>query len=107
MSAAILQAVRIWPWGAGATPISVTNASSSAADLTGSKGQGVLIICTVPFHMRWGASSVGAATTNDLLIPANTLLRVDVPSSSSDFAYFRVIREGASDGTLYYATIEG
>src|SRR5687768_7279940 len=107
MSGAILQAVRVWPWGAGATPISITAASSTAADLTGSKGQGVLMICTVPFHIRWGSSAVGAATTNAMLLPANTLFRVDIPSSSSDFAYFRAIRSGASDGTFYYATIEG
>ena len=106
MSGSLLQAVRTAPWGAGATPISITAASSTAADLTASKGQGVLMLCTVPFHIRWGSSAVGAATTSDMLIPANVLIRVDIPSSSSDFAYFRAIRSGASDGTLYYATIQ-
>ena len=105
MNGSILQAVRVAPWAAGQS-VSVTGASSTATDLTGSAGQGVLMTCDVPFHIIWGASGVVAAQTTDLLIPANTLIRVDIPSPATQFGYFRVIREGAASGTLTYATIQ-
>ena len=100
----LIQAVRVMPWGAGAT-VSVTGTSSSATDLTGSKGQGVMFKCDVPFHMIWGASTVAAAQTTDLQLDANVIYRIDIPSPATDWGYFRVIRGGSTSGTLYYATI--
>lgn len=106
MSGSELQAIRVAPWDDGGT-VSVTGASSTATDLSAAAGRGVLFSCDVPFHMRWGSSSVGAATTSHLMVPANTLVRVDIPDNcGSTLGFFRVIREGSTSGTLTYATIQ-
>lgn len=104
-AASTLQAVRVAPWLAGST-VSVTNASSSATNLTAFAGQGVLMSCDVPFHILWGPSTVSAAQTTDLMVPANTLIRVDIPDIATALGYFRVIREGSTSGTLTYAVIQ-
>jgi len=101
---AILHGIRTTPWGAGST-VSVTGSSSSATDVSGTPGAALLMTCDVPFHIRWGTSSVGSATTGDQLLPANTLIRVDVPSPAADWGFFRVIREGSTSGTLYYVAM--
>lgn len=63
----------------------------------------MICMCTVPFHIRFGGAytggNPGAALAADMLFPANTLLRLDIPD---DCTLFSIIREGGVDGAFYW-----
>jgi hypothetical protein len=74
-------------------------ATSTAAVQIHPNGQGKYIVNLLPTQncfIRFGTSSVGAATSNDWPLVANQLVRFVI---SNDTNYFTVIRNSA-DGTL-------
>lgn len=80
------------------TATAFTAASSSAVQIhSGGKGKYIVYFTpTQDCHIKFGTSTVGAATTSDWPLYAKKLARLVI---SDDSNYFTVIRDSA-DGTL-------
>lgn len=96
---ALIQGAQATPPGP-ATAVSVSTTSTAAQDLSAFEGKYVVMIADVKTHVRFGTSSVGAATTNDFYLPADTPLQFYIPPSGHR-SYFRAVAE--DDGTLHVA----
>jgi hypothetical protein len=89
----------------GANNTVATAAASTAAQSLGqvSPGNGsgfyVTMVCTQDAHIRFGISTVAAATASDYLLRAG--IGEEFWCESSDDTHFRVIRDTA-DGTLHW-----
>lgn len=86
------------------TATSVTTSSSAAVAVhpAGAKGkQRVVFVCDVDCYLKFGDSSVAAATEQDEFVPADEYLPVDTTNSTT---HFRVL--GADTGTLAH-TVQG
>lgn len=79
-------------------PVAFTTASTTATNITALNNTVVYFISDVDCHILFGGSGVAAADTNDLLLPAKTMIPFRIESGST---YFRVIGATAS-GKLWY-----
>lgn len=79
--------------------VSISSTSTTAQDV--SSAVRIIVICSTDTHIRFGDSSVGAATTNDFRLAANVAHVFDVFPGSDRF---RAIR-ASSDGTLIWASV--
>lgn len=95
----VSQASQVLAWGAGS--VQAFTATSTAAVDTGSLHGEVLFYATTQCHIRFGTSSVGAATANDFPIPAGQIIRLRCDHRAT---HFRVIRSSA-DGNLHYVVV--
>jgi len=102
---ATLEVTKIAPPGATVVAVSLT-AASSAATANGSASGGDsgsmwLTVCSdVACHLHFGESTMDAATTNHMRLPADTWVPFEVRKGTE--GYVRAIKaSGASDGTLW------
>lgn len=83
--------------------VAVATASTSAISLSASAGTRVLFCMrSADAAIRWGSSSVAAATAGNFPLIANQYLVFDVPPN---ITHFRVIRAASTSGTLHYAVV--
>lgn len=90
---------------ASGTPVAYTAVSSAAQAIGNTAQNEYIIICaTTDCHIRFGKGDPGAATANDMIVPAKQFVRFDLRKDQED--NFRVIRDSA-DGTLYWYRASG
>ena len=80
-----------------ATAVASTAAIAVSSNMPTGGGLWITMICTAACRIRFGDSTVGAATASDHLIPANTYVQYWCHSVFE--THFRVIRDSA-DGLL-------
>lgn len=100
------EADNITPPGSGGT-IAVPSAASStvgSGNLTAYQGRWLWIKSSAKTHVRFGTSSVGAATTGDIYLTADVDYPMRVPRDGTR-SYVRA--RGAAAGTLHYRVTSG
>lgn len=90
----------VTPPGAG-TKVALTTSSVTAQNLTSYQGKWIVIYLTAAAHVRFGTSSVDAATTDDVIFPAGQHIPFYIPPSGAR-SYFRA-RTVTGTGDLHYA----
>jgi len=90
------------PGPAIATITVPSGSSSTASDLSAYVGKWVVMVSSVKTHLVAGASGVSAATTNDVWLPADTLVQFKVTAKR---AYVRAYGNGGA-GTLAIAVVD-
>lgn len=98
------EAVLVAPPGASPIVLAIGVATSAAQPLaalmTGDASGHWLTMCaSVPCHVVFGPSNVGAATTSHMYLPADAWIPMHVLKGTE--GYVRVIRAGSDDGNLY------
>lgn len=88
----VLQAIRP---GTDQAPVAVSGTHAESAAF-GTATDVILLVCTVPCHFLVTPGGT-AATTNNMLLPANTMIYIPV----SPGAIISLIREGGASGTAY------
>lgn len=87
------------PRADAAGTMTAVNDTVTSSSKTSAISGAVLVISVgaEPIHIRFGKLSDTVTTSNGLRLPANGLLRLSVPSGSTNLHY---IRAGASDSTI-------
>lgn len=100
------EAVLVTPPASGGT-ITVPSGSSSTAgsgNLSAYQGSYLWVKSTAKTYLRFGTSSVGAATTGDIYLTADVDYQFWIPEDGT-LSYVRA--RGAAAGTLYYRQSSG
>lgn len=102
----ILEAANVCPPGTGGS-IAVTSASSTAGsgDFSAYAGKWLWLTASAKTHVRAGTSSVGAATTGDIYMTADTPYFWRVPKDGT-LSYVRA-RTATGSGTIHYRVTSG
>lgn len=100
------EAANLTPPGAGGTVTVPSGASSTAGsgNLSAYAGEWLWIKSTVKTHVRFGISTVGAATTGDIYLTADVDYPFRIPRDGT-LSYVRA--RGTAAGTLYYRQTSG